>query len=233
MLIIKGLIGGLFQVVLFGALLLVPAGLVPGGTWYWERAIYFLAGYGIFVEVLIVWLCIVAPAGMEARFKKAPRDEKRPREDRILMPLIIIFMLAVFIVIPLDVFYLHLLPKPGPIWSIIGVVLIAFGLLFNAGSIYANAYITPSIQDQTGEGQKVADTGVYSIVRHPYYSSLIPIFVGGAIWLESWVGVIALLPMLMVLILRIGVEERTLKETLPGYPEYMEKVKYRLVPFVW
>ncbi len=142
-------------------------------------------------------------------------------------------MFAVFIVIPLDVFYLHLLPKPGPIWSIIGVILIVFGLLSNVGSIYANAFITPTIQDQTDEGQKVADTGVYRIVRHPFYASLIPFFAGVAIWLESWVGVIALLPVLVVMILRIGVEERTLKETLPGYPEYMKKVKYRLVPFVW
>ena len=233
MLIIKGLLGGLFQVILYGALLIVPGGLVPGGTWYWKRAILFLAGYGIFVEILIIWLCIVAPGGMEARFKKAPKDEKRPSEDRILKPLLIIFVLIVFFVIPLDVFYLHLLPKPGLVWSIVGVVLAVSGLFFNGGSIYANAFITPSIQDQTDEDQKVADTGVYSIVRHPFYASLFPLLGGAAIWLESWVGVIALLPMLVVLILRIRVEERTLKETLPGYSEYMKKVKYRLMPFVW
>lgn len=233
MLIIRGIIAVLFQVIGFGILLLVPAGLLPGGTWYWERAIYFLIGYGIFVEILVIWLCIAAPAGLEARFKIRAKDNKRPKEDKILMPFLVIFILALFIVIPMDVFYLHLLPKPGPTWSIIGVVLIVFGLLFNVGSIYVNAFITPTIQDQTEEGQKVTDTGVYSIVRHPFYSSLILFFGGIAIWLESWVGVIALLPILVVMILRIRVEERTLKSTLPGYSKYMKKVKYRLLPFVW
>jgi protein-S-isoprenylcysteine O-methyltransferase Ste14 len=192
-----------------------------------------LVGYGILVEILVVWLCIAAPAGLEARFKIKSKDKKRPKEDKILTPLLVIFILALFIVIPVDVFYLHLLPKPGPLWSIVGVVLIVFGLLFNVGSIYANAFITPTIQDQTDEGQKVADTGVYSVVRHPFYSSLILFFGGITIWLESWVGVIALLPILVVMILRIRVEERTLKATLPGYPKYMKKVKYRLLPFVW
>ena len=233
MLIIKGLIGGLFQVVMFAVLLLIPAGLLPGGTWVWKRAIYFLIGYGIFVEILIVWLCIVAPAGIEARFKKAPKDAKRPKEDKILSLLLGIFMFAVIIVIPLDVFYLQLLPKPDLIWSIIGVVLIIFGLLFNAGSLYANAFITPALQDQTDQGQKVVDSGVYSILRHPFYSSLFFIFGGGAIWLESWVGLIAMLPVLVVMILRIRVEERNLIKTLPEYPDYMKKVKYRLLPFIW
>lgn len=233
MLIIKGLIGGLFQVVIFAAMLLIPAGLVPGGTWFWKRAIYFLIGYGIFTEILIVWLCIVAPAGMEARFKKAPKDVKRPKEDKILTPLIAIFFVMIFIVIPLDVFYLHLLTKPNLIWSVIGVIFIVFGLLTNAGSIYANAFITKTIQDQTDQGQKVVDTGVYSIVRHPYYTSLFFIFGGVAIWLESWVGLIAILPMLVVMILRIRVEERYLIKTLPEYTDYMKKVKYRLLPFIW
>ncbi|MFC1810723.1 methyltransferase family protein [Patescibacteria group bacterium] len=233
MLIIKGIIAVLFQVIGFGILLLVPAGLLPGGTWYWERAIYFLVGYGIFVEILVVWLAIASPAGLEARYKIRAKKKKQPKADKILLPLLSISMLAMFVVIPLDVFYLHLLPKPGSIWSVIGIVLIVFGLLFNLGSIYANAFITPTIQDQTDEGQKVADTGVYSIVRHPMYSSLIVLFGGMAIWLESWLGVIALLPILVVMIFRIRIEEKTLKATLPGYPEYMKKVKYRLLPFVW
>ncbi|MCK4643349.1 isoprenylcysteine carboxylmethyltransferase family protein [bacterium] len=233
MLIIKGLIGGLFQVVMFGALLLIPAGLVPGGTWVWKKAIYFLIGYGILIEALIVWLCIVAPGGMEARFKKAPKDERRPREDKLLKLLVILFIFAYFMIIPLDVFQFQIFPMPGSIWSIIGIALAVFGILFNGGALYSNAFITSSIQDQTDEGQKVADTGVYVIVRHPYYASLFSLLIGISLWLESWMGVIALLPLLIVLIIRIGVEERTLKKTLPGYAEYTKKVKYRLMPFIW
>ena len=69
----------------------------------------------------------------------------------------------------------------------------------------------------------MVDTGVYGIVRHPML----------AIWLESWIGVIALIPVLVVMIFRIRVEESTLKAVLPGYLKYMKNVKYRLLPFVW
>ena len=233
MLLIKGLIGGLFQVLIFGALLLVPAGLVPGGSWYWERAIWFLIAYGISVETLTVWLYFKAPKGLAARFKKAPKDEKRPKEDKIFLPVFIILFLVFFLIIPLDVFYFHFFPAPGLAWSIAGAVLALMGLIFNAGSIYANAFITKTIQDQTDEGQTVADTGVYAIVRHPMYASFIPLFGGGAIWLESWAGVIALVPLMAIFVVRIGIEERTLHETLPGYTEYTQKVKYRLIPGVW
>jgi protein-S-isoprenylcysteine O-methyltransferase Ste14 len=233
MLIIKGIITIFFQAIFFGIMLLVPAALLTDGSWYWERAIYFLIGYLILVEILVIWLAIKAPAGLEARYKVRAKKEKQPKADKILLPLLSISFLVILFIIPVDVFYLQFLPKPNLIWSITGAVLIFFGLLGNVGSIYSNAFITPTVQDQTDEGQKVADTGVYSIVRHPMYASLILLFGGMALWLESWLGVIALLPMLLVMIIRIGIEEKTLKAALPEYLPYMKKVKYRLLPFIW
>ena len=67
MLIIKGLIVGSAQLVLLGVFLIVPAGLVPGGTWNWERALIFVAVYGLILEAAIVALAVVAPARLEAR----------------------------------------------------------------------------------------------------------------------------------------------------------------------
>ena len=69
MLILRGVIGGLFQVAVFGSLLVVPAGLVPGGTWYWPRALLFLGVYGCVLVISIVALAIKAPANLEARLK--------------------------------------------------------------------------------------------------------------------------------------------------------------------
>lgn len=66
MLILKGLIGGLIQIALFGAFLVVPAGLVPGGTWYWTRALMFIGVYGFILEATIVALAVVAPANQVA-----------------------------------------------------------------------------------------------------------------------------------------------------------------------
>jgi protein-S-isoprenylcysteine O-methyltransferase Ste14 len=107
------------------------------------------------------------------------------------------------------------------------------GLLGNGGSMIANAYITPTIQDQTDEGQKVADTGLYRVIRHPMYTSMFLLFAGMSLWLESWAALLLNIPFLIVVVVRILVEEKKLKETLPGYPEYMKKVKYRLLPFIW
>ena len=233
MLIVKSLIAIFFQSLGYAILLLIPAGLLPGGTWLWHRAIYFCIGYFIFLVPVAIYICIVSPAGMEARFKKAPKDEKRPKADKILVPLLAVTLIAIFLGIPLDRFTLKLLPMPGLITSIVGMGLMVVGLLINGGSLIANAYITPTIQDQTEEGQKVADTGVYRIIRHPMYTSLLLLFPGMALWLESWTAVLLNIPFLIVIIVRILVEENKLKETLPGYPEYMKKVKYRLVPFVW
>ena len=222
MLLIKSIIGGLFKVFLIGLLLLVPAGIVPGGTWFWERGLLFLAGYGVLGEILIIWISI-----------RAPKDGKRPKEDKIILPLFVLLFVVFLIIIPIDFFYINFLPKPGLLLSVIGVVTAFFGILFNCGAIAANAYITPRIQDQTDEGQKIADSGVFSIVRHPYYSSFFLVFGGMALWLESLLGVIALIPILILFIVRIGVEERTLETTLTGYIEYKRKVKYRLIPFIW
>ncbi|MHC4505692.1 MAG: hypothetical protein ACYTFI_20495, partial [Planctomycetota bacterium] len=111
MLLLKGLIGGLFQLTLFGALLIVPAGLVPGGTWYWERALVFLGVYGVILETCIVTLAVVAPASLEARLK-APVSKKQPVADRVVTAILILTGIAWFVAIPVDVFYWKLLPSP-------------------------------------------------------------------------------------------------------------------------
>ncbi len=77
MLIIKGLIGGLFQLALFSVFLVVPAGLLPGGTWYWQRALIFIGVYGFILEATIVVLAVVAPASLEARLKAPTVSSQR------------------------------------------------------------------------------------------------------------------------------------------------------------
>lgn len=233
MLIIKGLIASLLESIVFAFLLIIPAGLLPNGTWFWFRAIIFCLIYFIISVITVFYIAIVAPAGLEARLKKAPKNEKRPKSDKILLPLLVFTIIIIFVGIPVDRFALELLPMPGLIGSTIGVGMIVIGLLMKIRSIITNAYISTTIQDQTDEGQKVADTGVYRIIRHPMYLSLLLFFSGTALWLESWTGVLFNIPFLIVIIVRILVEEKQLKETLPGYCEYMKKVKYRIIPFVW
>ncbi len=232
MLILKGLIGGLFQLALFGALLIVPAGLVPGGTWYWERGLVFLGVYGVILETCIVTLAVVAPASLEARLR-APVSRKQPVADRIVTAILILPGLAWFVAIPVDVFYWKLLPSPVFVVSVCGAALSIMGYAVVIAAIYKNSFAIPVVEDQTEQGQVLVDTWPYSMVRHPFYLGMLPWLAGIALWLGSYAGAIATVAMLVVLIARIVVEETMLRKTLPGYPEYMQEVRHRLIPFIW
>ena len=81
--------------------------------------------------------------------------------------------------------------------------------------------------------QKVIDTGVYGVVKHPMYTGVIPLPVGTALWLESYAAVLLTSIPIGLLVLRILVEEKFLQRELKGYDAYIEKVRYRLIPLLW
>lgn len=232
MLIARGLIGGAVQVALFGALLLIPAGLVPGGTWTWDRALMFLGAYGATMVVSVVTLGLAAPASLEARLQR-PTSKDQPTADRWVTAILILAFFVWFVFMPIDVFYLKLFPAPGPTVSAFGGALAFAGYALVMATIYQNAFAKPIVEDQTAQGQTLVDTGLYSLVRHPMYTGMVPFFAGIALWLESFAGLVAVSTLVLILIARITVEEQTLNVTLPGYPEYTQRVRYRLVPFVW
>ena len=232
MLILRGLIGGLFQVGLFGSLLVVPAGLVPGGTWYWPRALLFLGVYGCVLVISIVALAIKAPASLEARLKPLA-SKKQPFTDRLVTLGLGLWGVGWFVSIPIDVFFWKLLPTPGFAASGFGAVLTAAGFAIIMAAIYENSFAAPIVEDQTDVGQVLIDTGPYARVRHPLYLGFLPFVAGISLWLESYTSLIVGFGSLVWIIGRIVVEERMLRHTLPGYSEYVEKVPYRLVPFVW
>ena len=227
MLVLRGLIGGLFQLVVLAALLLIPA-----GTWHWPRAIQFLVVYGLVNSVAIVALARLAPASLEARLT-APSAESQPMADRVVTALLIVSMLAWFAFTPIDVFRLRLLPIPPLEASVLGAVLwlTGYGLIWT--TFFQNAFAAPIVKDQSERGQVLIDTGLYSCVRHPFYLGLLLFLTGLALWLESYASVLALVLPCACLVARIEVEERTLSERLPGYADYTRSVRYRLVPFVW
>ena len=232
MLILRGLIGGLFQVALFGSLLVVPAGLVPGGTWYWPRALLFLGVYGCVLVISIVALAIKAPASLEARLKPLA-SKKQPFSDRLVTLGLVLWGVGWFVSIPIDVFFWKLLPTPGFAASGFGAVLTAAGFAIIMAAIYENSFAAPIVEDQTDVGQVLIDTGPYARVRHPLYLGFLPFVAGISLWLESYTSLIVGFGSLVWIIGRIVVEERMLRHTLPGYSEYVEKVPYRLVLFVW
>ncbi len=96
-----------------------------------------------------------------------------------------------------------------------------------------NSYLSPVVRIQEERAQTVVSTGPYHYVRHPMYSGIVIFVVGTALLLGSWYGVLSGLILVVVIAGRAVLEERTLKNEMPGYADYMKQVKYRLIPYIW
>ncbi len=227
MFLIKGLIGATLQIAFFGALLLIPA-----GTWQWTEANQFLYCYGFLTLVSTVFLAIKAPRSLEARMEM-PMNESQPLSDRIATTFLLVFLVGWFVFIPIDIFHLKLLAPPQYSISILGgaASILGYGLMLTA--LYQNEFATPVVRDQSDRGHELRDTGLYGLVRHPFYTGFILFCLGMALWLQSYAALIAGLLPITALIGRIYAEEKILQETLPGYREYMSRTSYRIIPFVW
>jgi protein-S-isoprenylcysteine O-methyltransferase Ste14 len=118
-----------------------------------------------------------------------------------------------------------------PYVSVIGDVLVAFALYFVFLVFKENTFASATIE--IGDDQKVIMTGPYAIVRHPMYIGALVMLVGVPLALGSWWGLLAIIPMVLVLIARLLDEEKFLAKNLAGYAEYQGKVKRRLIPLIW
>ena len=119
-----------------------------------------------------------------------------------------------------------------PSWVVIVfsvILLISYALY--AEVMRENAYLSRTIRVQ--EGQKVVDTGLYGIVRHPMYAVTLWLFLSIPVVLGSWWALLCFLPYIAVIVVRIRNEEKVLENGLVGYSEYKKKVKYRIIPFIW
>jgi protein-S-isoprenylcysteine O-methyltransferase Ste14 len=135
------------------------------------------------------------------------------------------------IIAGLDVFRWHVLPAPAVLLSTSGIVWFSLGWCLKYLALGSNAFATAVVRLQTGHS--VADSGVYGIVRHPFYAADPLIFIGLSFWLESYAAALCALIPIAFIVIRLQLEERFLRRELPGYDEYTVRVPYRLIPFVW
>ena len=119
-----------------------------------------------------------------------------------------------------------------PAWSTwVGAVLFLLAYALYAEVMRENAYLSRTIEVQSG--QRVVDTGLYGIVRHPMYSATLVLFLSMPIVLGSPFSFVIMLAYLPIIAKRIRNEEEVLASGLEGYPEYMDRVKWRLIPHIW
>ena len=119
---------------------------------------------------------------------------------------------------------------PVPVTIIAAIVFLAAYALY-AEVLRENTYLSRTVEVQ--EDQKVIDTGLYGIVRHPMYMVTVLLFLAMPLVLGSVISFVIMLCYIPIIVKRIRNEEQVLQEGLPGYGKYMEKVKYRLFPFIW
>jgi protein-S-isoprenylcysteine O-methyltransferase Ste14 len=118
-----------------------------------------------------------------------------------------------------------------PVVSVVGDALVAIGLGVAMLAVIQNSYAAANI---TVEGnQHVVSTGLYRLVRHPMYVGNLIMMAGIPLALGSYWGLAVVIPGLLVLVIRVLDEEKLLAQELAGYREYTQKVRYRLVPYVW
>ena len=225
--ILKLIAGIFFNVAIFGILLFVPA-----GTLDWWRAWVFLGVVLVGAVASTVSLFRTSKELLAERFKP-PVQKGQPLADKIVVLLVIAGFVGEIAFIPLDVFRFQLMPKPGIVVSSLGLALFVAGWWIMTLALLENAFASLVVKHQEERGQKVIDSGVYRVVRHPMYAGAVPLLVGLPLWLESCAAALLASVPIAALVLRIIIEERFLKRELTGYNAYTERVRYRLVPFLW
>ena len=142
------------------------------------------------------------------------------------------FFLAWWIGMPLDAVRYHWSRMPSSLRAL-GVVatVLSFSVLF--ATFRANPFLSGVVRIQEDRGQTVISTGPYRLVRHPMYAGAALLFFGASLWLGSWLGLAVGAGFALVLAVRAVLEERTLAGEPPGYAEYLQRVRRRMIPFIW
>ncbi|PDT91117.1 isoprenylcysteine carboxyl methyltransferase [Bradyrhizobium sp. Y36] len=208
-----------------GALLFASA-----GTLRWPSAWVFLATCILLGPLCGWWLYRIDPALLAERLRPLLQKEQ-PAADKVFMSVFVVAMLAWLVLIGVD---RRMQSSDMPIaLQVVGFALFLLSTLFTLWVFRENSFAAPVVKLQAERAQRVISTGPYAHVRHPMYSGMVLFFTGVPLLLGSWWGLVTVPVLVLLFAIRIGIEERTLREGLPGYADYAARVRYRLVPGVW
>lgn len=171
--------------------------------------------------------------GLQADRLRFGRGQQVKRWDRVLAPLMGFSVLYLLVIVGgLDHRYGWTTPFP-PWVNVISLLLCASGYGFGAWALAENRFFTSTVRIQTERGHQVCDSGPYRFVRHPGYAGTLLSVVAIPLALDTLWTFVAAAFALVVSVVRTALEDRTLMEELPGYPEYARRVPYRLFPGLW
>ncbi len=208
--------------------LLVAATFLSAGTLRWWQAWVCLAAFFVPSSIITVWVAKHDPALLERRLKAGPKGEKE-KGQKIVQALASVVFLADFVVPAFD--YRYGWSRVPAYVVVAGDLMILIGFWFTVAVFRVNSFTSGVIE--VAEDQKVISTGLYGVVRHPLYAGALIMLFGIPLALGSWWGMLLNIPLITGIIWRLLDEEKFLHANLNGYAEYIQAVKYRLVPLIW
>ncbi len=209
-----------FGIVAMGLLLFIPA-----GTIHWPDG--WLLMIILFVPMFFAGLVMYAKAPDLLRSRLRAKETQSEQKDVIKYSGLM--FLAAFIIAGLNYRFQWIMMPRAIVW--IGVVVFLLAYCLFGEVLRENQYLSRVIEVQ--EDQTVVDTGLYGIVRHPMYTATVLLFLSMPLVLNSLISFIIMLAYIPIIVKRIKNEEEVLEQELKGYKEYKQKVKDRLIPFIW
>ena len=215
---------GLVQLLVMLAIFL----FLPGWSLDYWQAWMFLAVFSISVFLITLYFLKKDPSLIQSRLKAGPAAEQE-KSQKIIQAMAGIFFILPFITSSID----HRLGwSRVPIFLVfLGDVLVALGLYIVFLVFRENTFTSATIEVK--DEQKVISTGPYALIRHPMYSGAFIMLLGIPLALGSWWALIFVFLLFTAIVWRLLEEEKFLAKNLPGYTDYRQKVRYRLIPFVW
>jgi protein-S-isoprenylcysteine O-methyltransferase Ste14 len=214
-----------FAVILVMDLLL----FIPAGRLDWPAAWILSLLYGVFLLAYAVWGTLKAPDLLKERSQVADNVKIW---DKVIMAVYTVLLLATLVLAGLDAgrFQWSYTPVAVQVLGLVGIVL-AGGLVF--WTILTNAYLGRMVRIQQDRGHQVVSGGPYHYVRHPMYVGIILLFPCMALFLGSCWALVPAILIGVLMVIRTALEDHTLQAELPGYAEYAQRVRYRLLPGLW
>lgn len=207
-------------IVLMGLLLFLPAGTLQWADGWLLMAILFVPMF--FAGVLMYFK---APDLLKSRL--SAKETQSEQKDVIRYSGLM--FIAAFVIAGLNYRFQWIMMPRAIVW--IGVVIFLLAYCFFGEVLRENRYLSRTIEVQ--DGQTVVDTGLYGIVRHPMYTATVLLFLSMPLVLNSIISFVIMLVYIPIIVKRIKNEEVVLEQELNGYKEYKQKVRYRLIPFIW
>ena len=204
---------------------------VPAGNLRWAQAWAFLAIFAVGSCAFGIWLLRRDPALLASRLGPLV-EHGQPTWDRVFLLSFVFIWCGWLVLMALDAQRWHTSDVPLAL-NILGGALVVAGFLATLLVFRENSFAAPVVRVQRERDQRLIDTGPYAFVRHPMYASATLYLAGMPLLLGSWYGLLIVALLILGIVPRAVFEERLLKRELPGYAEYMQRVRYRLIPGVW